>query len=212
MKKTILVLSFAILAVNFITAQFEYGLKVGMSTQSLNSDAIDLQNNTLSDLQLSLGEASYGYQVGLFAQFKIAGLTISPEVLINSNSYEYKLEEFNENGGFQKIVQDQYQYIDIPILVGFKLGPLRAYVGPEAHYFVNSFSKLASENGFEEQVNKLNYGAIAGAGLNAGRLRFDLRYELNFTDFEDHILFDGEGIDFNSDDSRLIFSVGYKLN
>ncbi|GLR16505.1 hypothetical protein GCM10007940_11200 [Portibacter lacus] len=197
---------------NMVSAQFEYGLRLGMSTQDVNTEALSLQNNSFSDLKISLGEASYGYHVGLYTQFKLAGITISPEITLNSNTYEYRLNEFNESGGVEKIIQDQYQYVDIPILFGIKLGPLRAYAGPEAHYFINSFSKLADENGFEEQVTKLQYGAIAGAGLNVGKLRLDVRYELNFSNFEDHILYNNEGLDFNSDDSRLIFSLGYKLN
>lgn len=212
MKKKMLFLCVGLFAINIAFAQFEYGLRLGMSTQDVNTDELLLQDNSFSDLRLSLGEASYGYHVGLYAQFKVAGITISPEINLNSNSYEYRLQEFNENGGIEKIIQDQYQYVDIPLLFGVKLGPLRAYAGPEAHYFINSFSKLASENGFEEQVTKLQYGAIAGAGLNVGRLRLDVRYELNFSDFEDHLFYNNEGIDFNSDDSRLIFSLGYKLN
>ncbi|WP_235293307.1 porin family protein [Portibacter lacus] len=212
MKRTILVLCVGIFTMNMVSAQFEYGLRLGMSTQDVNTEALSLQNNSFSDLKISLGEASYGYHVGLYTQFKLAGITISPEITLNSNTYEYRLNEFNESGGVEKIIQDQYQYVDIPILFGIKLGPLRAYAGPEAHYFINSFSKLADENGFEEQVTKLQYGAIAGAGLNVGKLRLDVRYELNFSNFEDHILYNNEGLDFNSDDSRLIFSLGYKLN
>ncbi len=194
---------------NFLSAQFEFGLRTGMSTQEIGTEEITLDN--VNQLKLGLANASYGYHFGVYGQFKLAGLTITPEVILNSNNYEYKLQEFNESGGFEKVIKDSYQYLDIPVLVGVKLGPLRAYAGPEIHYFVNSFSKLATEAGFSEQIDKLNYGAIAGAGLNIGRLRFDLRYELNFSDFEDNITYNNSEIDFNSDDSRWIFSLGYKL-
>jgi hypothetical protein len=212
MKKIILIFFLGILFVGTSSAQFEVGLRLGMSTQNVNTDQLTLQNTSFNELKISLAEASYGYHFGLFTQFRLGAFTIGPEVILNSNSYEYKLEEFNEEGGISKVVTDRYQYVDIPVLFGLKLGPLRAYAGPEVHYFVNSYSNLASENGFKEQIDKLNYGAIAGLGLNAGKLRVDVRYELNFTNFEDHILFNNEGIDFNSDDSRLTFSLGYKLN
>ena len=212
MKKSILfVCAFSFLT-NIAFSQFEYGLRLGISTQDVNKDQLLLSSTTFQDLKLSLNDASYGYHIGLYTQFKALGLTISPEVLFNSNSYEYKIEEVNESGTIEKIVKDNYQYVDIPVLVGLKLGPLRAYVGPEVHYFVNSFSKLADENGFNEQIQKLNYGAIAGAGLNVGKLRMDIRYEINFADFEDHIFYENNQVNFDNDDSRLVFSLGWKFN
>lgn len=212
MKKTFLIIILGLISAGATFAQFEVGLRLGMSSQNVNTKELTLQSTTLNGLKISLGEASYGYQFGLFTQVKFGSFTIGPEIILNSNSYEYKLQEFNEDGGVTKIISDSYQYLDVPILFGLKLGPLRAYAGPEVHYFVNSFSNLASENGFSEQIDKLNYGVIAGAGLNVGKLRLDLRYEMNFNNFEDHILFNGQGIDFNTDDSRVTFSLGYKLN
>jgi hypothetical protein len=212
MKKTILILFLGMVSAASSFAQFEVGLRLGMSSQNVSTDQLTLQSTTLNELRLSLGNASYGYHFGLFTQFKLGAFTIGPEVILNSNSYEYKLEEFNEEGGLSKIITDSYQYLDIPILFGVKLGPLRAYAGPEVHYFVNSYSALAKENGFAEQIDKLNYGAIGGAGLNVGKIRLDVRYELNLSSFDDNIVFNNQGIDFNSNNSRLIFSLGYKLN
>lgn len=212
MKKSFVITLAALMISNFAFAQFEYGLRLGMSTQDVNQDQLLLKSNSFEELKLSLNDASYGYHVGVYTQFKAFGLTISPEILLNSNTYEYKLEEISESGTLQKIVKDRYQYVDIPVLVGIKLGPLRAYVGPEVHYFINSYSNLLDENGFGEQANRLNYGAIAGAGLNVGKLRLDIRYEINFTDFEDHIFFENDQINFDNDDSRVVFSAAWKLN
>lgn len=193
-------------------SQFEYGIRMGASSQNVNTESFLLESNSLEDIKISLGDAAYGYHIGLYTQFKALGITISPEVIFNSNSYEYKLQEITEGSEVEKIVKDNYQYIDVPVLFGLKLGPLRAYAGPEVHYFVNSYSNLVKENGFEEQIDKLNYGAIAGAGLNVGKLRFDLRYELNFDNFEDHIFYENAQLNFDSNDSRLIFSLGWKFN
>ncbi|WP_235298988.1 outer membrane beta-barrel protein [Portibacter marinus] len=211
MIRNILVLAIILLSTTFLAAQFDFGLRAGVSTQAVNSDELELNNGT-SSIRVNLANASYGYHFGLYGQFKAGLITITPEILFNSNSYSYRIQEFSEAGAVDKIIDDKYQFVDIPVLVGLKLGPLRAYAGPEVHYFVNSYGKLAHENGFEEQVNKINYGGIAGAGLNIGKLRLDLRYELNFSDFEDHIMFDDGKVDFNTDDSRLIFSLGYRLN
>ncbi len=212
MKKSFLVLSLLLMVCFTAQAQFEYGVRFGASTQSVKGNELLLQSNTFDDLRVSLADASYGYHLGLYTQFKAFGLTISPELLFNSNSYEYRIQELNDVNTIEEVVTDRYQYIDIPVLVGLKLGPLRAYAGPEVHYFVNSYSNLLDRDGFSEQIDKVNYGAIVGAGLNVGKLRLDVRYEINFDDFEDHIFFDDNQLNFDSDDSRVIFSAGWRFN
>lgn len=212
MQKSFFFIVALLMGVNTLSAQFEYGLRFGASTQGVNTDQILLQSNDFNDLRLSLSNAAYGYHAGLYAQIKMLGMTISPEVNFNSNRYEYKIQEISDGEDIVQVFKDSYQYIDIPLLFGVKLGPFRAYGGPEAHYFVNSYSELVGQEGFDEQIEKLNYGAIVGAGLNMGRLRFDVRYEINFDDFEDHIFYQDNRLNFNSDDSRLIFSAGWKFN
>lgn len=212
MKKLLLFLCALIIAINLANAQFEYGIRMGVSTQGLNTDEILLESNTFHDLRVSLGEAAYGYHVGLYTQLRAFGLTISPELIFNSNSYEYKIIDGSLGEGVTKLIKDQYQYIDLPVLVGLKLGFLRAYLGPEVHYFINNYSKLLEHEGFQEQINKINYGAIAGAGVNLGKLRLDVRYEINFDDFESHIFYDNHQLNFNSDDSRIIFTAAWKFN
>jgi hypothetical protein len=212
MKKSALFIIALLLVFNIVNAQFEYGVRMGVSTQGLTTDENLLETNTFDELKIKLGESAYGYHFGVYGQVKAFGLTISPEVIFNSNTYNYTIQQFNEGQTVEKVLKDSYQYLDIPLLIGVKLGFLRAYAGPEVHYFVNSYSELVQEQGFNEQIEKVNYGGIIGAGLNLGRLRFDVRYEINFDDFEDHIFYQNNQLNFNSDDSRLIFSAGWKFN
>lgn len=211
MQKSIFIFAAAFLFSISLKAQFEYGLRMGVSSQNLKANDLFIASSNFNDVQIGLANASYGYHFGLFTQVKAFGFTISPEILFNSNEYEYRVQEIRDGQVINKVLKDRYQFIDIPILFGVKLGFLRAYAGPEVHYFVNSYSNLLNIEGINEAFERVNYGAILGAGMNLGRLRLDVRYEYNFDNFEDHIFFDNNPLNFNTDDTRMIFSVGWKF-
>ncbi len=192
-------------------AQVEFGLRMGVSSQDLKANDLFLESNNFNNVKVSLADASYGYQLGLYTQVKAFGLTITPEIHFNSNEYEYRVENFDEGETISKVLKDRYQYLDIPVLLGVKLAFLRLYAGPEVHYFVNSYSELVDYQGFNEAFEKVNYGAIVGGGINVGRLRLDLRYESNFSNFEDHLFYENNPLNFNTDDTRMIVSVGWKF-
>lgn len=211
MQKSFLVTLILFTVLFSAQAQFEYGVRMGVSTQDLKANDLFLESSNFNDVRISLADASYGYHLGFYTQFKAFGLTVSPEISFNSNEYQYRIENFDEGETISKVLKDRYQFIDIPVLFGVKLAFLRLYAGPEVHYFVNSYSELANYQGFNQAFEKVNYGAIVGGGLNIGRLRLDLRYESNFDNFEDHIFYDNNPLNFNTDDTRMIFSLGWKF-
>ena len=100
---------------------FTIGPKVGVSNTSMKlSDAVN---------EYESGDAKYSYHAGAFARITIASFYVQPELYFNSVKGEYvstdgsgQTYEFNKNK------------VDLPVLFGWKLGPLRLNAGPVASF------------------------------------------------------------------------------
>ncbi|MGM0582720.1 MAG: porin family protein [Bacteroidota bacterium] len=171
---------------------FTIGPKLGISNTSLS-----LKDNAE---KYQSGESKYSYHGGVFARIKITGFYIQPEAYFNSVNGEYtdatdpndvKTLEFNQNK------------IDMPILFGWKMGPLRINAGPVASF------NLDDEVDFDNSVSEYK-GAVfayqAGIGVDISKLIIDLRYEGNLSN--QAVLGNDEG---GVRVNQVMLSVGLKL-
>ena len=207
--KKVFVSSLLVLMVSFVSyGQFRVGLKFGTSSNNFSTSAIDIPGQSdFTDLKLALLKANYGVHAGLFAQLKIAGFFIQPEVMFNSTSSDYKLSQLGSSP-FDLIKRESYQNLDIPVLVGVGLGPLQLGVGPVGHVFINSSSDLFDVAGYSQKFKELKYGYQANAALAIGKLYIDIRYEGNLSKYGDHFNFYGKQYNFDKAPARIIGSIG----
>ena len=207
MKKVILSL---LLCSSFYMAQaqFDLGIKVGLSTTNLApSDLNLLSQNGSESLRLALDNANYGIHAGLVIRGQFNKFLFQPEILFNSNSVDFRTTDL-ANGGISELRNEKYQYLDIPVLFGAKLGPLRLLTGPVGHYFINSSSELTDFENYDQRFEEFTYGWIGGIGLDIWNLMLDFRYEGNFSKFGNHIVFAGEEYEFDDAPARFLFSLG----
>ncbi len=191
--------------------QFEMGMKMGISSTELSPKSI-LFNNGENDMSLSIREANYGFHFGLYTRVSLANLFIEPSFLLNSSSVDYDLtEEIFDTGIISNIRSEMYNNLDIPLMVGMKIGPFRIQGGPVAHIFLNSASDLTAINGYAQQFRNATYGLQGGLGIDVMKFRFDINYETNVSIFGDHITIDGDSYDFAQRPGRFVASLGYRF-
>lgn len=171
MKQTITTAIILILLVGYnAQAQiFTIGPKVGISSTTVKLK--DQTNNFKS------GDADYSYQIGAFARINILGFHIQPEAYFNSVQGEY-VSQGTVTGGDQTIKLNQNR-IDVPVLFGVKLGPLRLNAGPVASFNLNSET---DNDDFVNEYKNAVFAYQAGVGVDIANLTLDLRYEGNFSD------------------------------
>ncbi len=187
-------------------AQFKFGVRAGISTPNLDRESINQHG-----LNLAIKEAKYGYHLGLFARAPLGEtFYLQPEVLFNSNTVDFEIGELG-NGFVGNVLNEKYQNLDIPMMLGLKLGPLRLEGGPVGHVFVQSKSQLEGEvAGYTQRFKDFTMGYQAGLGLDIGRrLLLDVRYEGNVNDFGEHMRIAGEQINFSQNPSRIVMTVGF---
>lgn len=148
---------------------FRIGIKggVNLSAVKVASLSTNLENKT-------------GYQVGAFARI---GRTIffQPEVLFSAK--EANIDVLNSLTTNLPVVGFSQKSLDVPLLLGVKLGPLRVLAGPVATYAISASTNpdVALKSYFtgtsQEIVNRSSFGYQAGIGFDILNLSLDLRYE-----------------------------------
>lgn len=209
MKKTILAMFVLASAAQLVTAQndFKWGARLGLSTSEINVEEISVSEGA-RDFGLAVKDANYGIHFGLFAKLPLGSFFLQPEIVFNSNSVDFRVDSVSGSdvGG---VFKEKYQYVDIPIVLGYKFGPLRPQIGLVGHVFINSSNGL--KEAFEEyrpSFDEFTFGWQGGIGLELGRIIIDLKYEGNFQKFGEHIQIGDNQYNFSDSPSRLIASVG----
>ena len=141
--KKYLILLIALMASTATYAQFfTIGPKVGFSNSRLSLDEAR---------QIRSGASTVGFHAGLFTRFSVLGLYAQPELLFTQAGGQIEIQDqVSEN--FDQIQELTYNKIDVPIMLGFRMGNvLRVNGGPS---FSLILGQDARTEGTTEEVKK----------------------------------------------------------
>ena len=168
--KKIFLLSCMVIATSTVFAQlpsFDFGIKAGLNVSKLQSDVTAEENRM-------------GYQAGVFARLGGAGIYFQPELYLGTKGSEYP-NAAEVYSGNEKI---SFTTLDVPLLIGTKIGPgafnVRFMAGPVVSFLLDKDEPVASAS--QDVKDFRNYkdqalGLQAGAGVDISKLTLDLRYE-----------------------------------
>jgi opacity protein-like surface antigen len=208
MKKLIAIV-FVILLSLPAFSQINFGLKAGVSTTSLSMPTTKtITSGTTSFTVSGISTANYGFQGGLFMRVTLFGFYIQPELLFSTRTDSYTVT--NVQTTLATVAKQNFNKLDIPVMLGFKLGPLRINAGPSGSLLINSPKDLISNPDFKNNYNRMTFGYQAGLGFDLlNFLTFDLRYEGSLKKYQNQIQ-NLVGTKYNLDDrpNAFLFSVG----
>lgn len=193
-----------------VQGQIEFGVKAGLSTMDLtnNNILISGENNALD---INLKNVGYGHHFGLYTRLTLLGIYAESALLFNSNTINYNITEYSENGIVNLVKNEKYNKLDVPVIAGIKLGILRLQGGIVGHLSLNKTSDLIDFGGYREKINAANYGWQAGIGIDFWRLRLDLNYEGNKSAFGNSVLVGGQEYSLANSPSRVLLTAGFKF-
>jgi hypothetical protein len=199
MKKFLLLILIALLAIPAFS-QIKFGIKAGVSTTTVPTYNITTGTNTIEALK----NASYGIHGGVFLRLSLLGIYIQPEVLLATNTYEYTVNHAPNP------IKQTFNKLDVPVLVGLKLGPIRINAGPAATVQIGSPKALINDPNFKDLYRGTTFGFQAGAGFDLfKKLTFDVRYEGSLSGkFGDSITLGSQTFKLDSRQPSVLFSVG----
>jgi opacity protein-like surface antigen len=188
-------------------SQIKFGIRAGLTSSTVEADKIEFTNsNTTIE---TANDAKVGIQFGLFSQITLGGLFIQPELLLATSGGVIKVHDITNNTTTLK--DQRFTKVDLPVLVGAKMGPLRIGVGPVASMVLNSKSELTDLSGYDDKFKKATFGYQAGIGLDIWKLAIDLKYEGNLSKLGDGVTVAGEKRSFDSRTRQWILGVAYKF-
>jgi len=165
-------------------------LKAGVSTTSLSMPSIKtiLANNNTYTVD-ALTAAKYGFHGGAFVRLTLFGFYIQPELLFSTRTNEYTVSNTTTPSSVTSYVAKQsFNRLDLPVMLGLKLGPIRLNAGPTGSLLINSPKALISNPDVKNNYSKMTFGYQAGLGFDLlGRLTFDLRYEGSLKKYQNQI-------------------------
>ncbi|MDX9929110.1 MAG: porin family protein [Bacteroidales bacterium] len=207
MKKFFVVI-FALMIAVPAFSQLDWGIKAGVSTNNLVIDqTLDLPEAGTVLLE-SAKEASYGFHAGLFVRLSLLGIYVQPEILFSSAENKIKITE----DAVSEIQSQKFNKLDIPVMLGFKLGPVRINAGPAATIMLSSPKELFDTDNYESLYKSATFGYQAGLGVDLfDKLTVDLRYEGNLNQFGNEVTVGGETFELDQRSTAFILSLGLKF-
>jgi opacity protein-like surface antigen len=210
MMKKILAFILAVFIAIPAFSQISWGIKAGVSTNSISMDkAVQLTGQAGTYTVQALTNANYGYHGGLFVRLSLFGVYIQPEVLFATTENKYNVT--SPGVANPKEVIQKLNNLSIPVMVGFKLGPIRINAGPAASLAITTPKALITDQNLTNLYNKMSFGYQAGLGFDLFKiLTFDLRYEGSLRKYQTQIqnTVGGTKVSLDTRPNALLFSVG----
>ncbi len=166
-------------------AQVKFGPKVGMgATVTEIQTAVDAEGNVVDKFE----QANISTHAGLFLRLQLGGLYVQPEATIST-------------------LKD----LDIPVMLGCKLGPARIHAGP---YMRMAFDRnnLSTPEERRTMWEDARIGYQAGLGFDiTKKISLDARYEGNFSTFGNSVQVFGQERAIDTGDPQILLSLGYSF-
>lgn len=198
MKKIFLLISLCFILVQSYGQLVQVGAKVGINQGSLTGAP-----------NLGAANTTSGFVCGVFTKIGKSGLYLAPELL-----FTQRKGVFNTDSSLT--VTNSLWYMDIPILLGYKLAAFRFYAGPNFQFLLSAHQKAPS--GWEDPFfSKSNFNASAvgfqgGVGVNVGKIWLDIRYDGSVGDLGKTITTStGKQINYSTRSNMFQLTIGYRF-
>jgi opacity protein-like surface antigen len=203
MKKLFVILLALVLAAP-LYSQVKFGLKAGASTDFTFTDQT-FQGTDFEVILQNAKDAEWGFQGGVFMRASFAGFYIQPELILATATNSVTYDDV-EAGGAPVIYNQKFNKLNIPVLLGVKVGPLRLNAGPAASVMISDPKEIIEGATYK----KATFGYQAGLGFDLfKKLTVDLRYEGNLNQFGDQIVIGGETFVLDDRTGALLVQVGF---
>ena len=202
MKKFIVIVLALVLAAP-LYSQVKFGLKAGASTDFTFTNQT-FQGTDFEVILQKAKDAEWGFLGGVFMRASFAGFYIQPELLLATATNSVTYDDV-EAGGAPVVYNQKFNKLNIPVLLGVKVGPLRINAGPAASVMISDPKEIIEGATYK----RATFGYQAGLGFDLlKRLTFDLRYEGNLNQFGDEIEIRGQNFKLDDRTGALLVQVG----
>ncbi|MFP4060982.1 MAG: porin family protein [Bacteroidota bacterium] len=206
MKKIVVIHLLCWMILSSLSAQVKFGLRGGVSSSSILTDELITITEGVEEYHIENSNARLGFHMGLISRIEFFNLYLQPELLYSNTGGEVKVTDVIENEvNFRDMT---FNKIDIPVLVGTKIGPTRLQAGPVGSFIISEDANVLNRATYEENYKNMTIGFQVGGGIDLWMLAIDLKYEGNLSKLGDNVTIGDQDYDFDTRNPQWIFSVG----
>ncbi|WKN31305.1 porin family protein [Porifericola rhodea] len=185
---------------------FTFGPKIGLSSSKVR---------VMEDVEgIASGDSEVGFHAGLFARVSVLGFYVQPEAMFTSAKGNIVLDESVTNNA-ESIQELSYNKLDVPVMLGFKIGPLlRVNAGPTFSFILDQDIRsegAAAVEDVSQNYNDANVGYQVGVGLDISKIVIDLKYENNLNALGESVTIGGQEFETDMRNQLIQLSLGYQL-
>jgi hypothetical protein len=199
---------FTMLAFSVQAQVFRIGPRIGASSTAIEpQDLLIGSGEDFSELRIKLANSSPEIHGGLWTRLTILAFYLQPELLYSTYKGSYEIEV---DGGDPLTVEERFHDLNIPVMLGLKLGPVRANAGPVFHVALDNPKNLIDLEEMDRRFRSTTVGLQGGLGLDLGKkVILDVKYETNFGANRDEITLGSQTFEVSQRSSRMIVGLGY---
>jgi hypothetical protein len=124
----------------------------------------------------------------------------------------YTLAEYTDQQLIAKTIRNAtYRHLDIPLMLGFKMGFFRIQGGPVGNFLINELSDVTRTSEFDQKLKDATFSWQAGLGLDLWRFRLDTSYEGPLHAFGESFTLGGQQLQFSKNPGRVLITLGFRL-
>jgi len=205
MKKLILAVLITFLALPAFPQLLKFGIKAGAETTTVP----EYTSITSGQAAIDAAEnAQWGWHAGIFVRIKLLGIYLQPEAVFASQTFDYNVTDVSGNP--QGLLSQKFNRLSIPLLIGFKLGPVRINAGPAASIAIGSPEDLLNDPNFQDMYKSAVWGYQAGLGIDLfKKLTLDARYAGGFGSQDGSATISGQTFNFTNAPPSILISLGF---
>ncbi|MEY4274733.1 MAG: hypothetical protein RL638_1681 [Bacteroidota bacterium] len=189
---------------------FRLGIKGGVSMANIKTDGLTV--NGIGGFVVDNINSKSGYTAGAYMRLG-RKVFVEPELLFSYKNASFDILRTITSQQLQFDVR--YTSLDVPVMLGYRLGPIHFLAGPVFSYSMNSNSSIAEAIGLnlgslQAATQKAYISYTAGVGIDLLGLTIDLRYEGNVTDISKTVPLPA-GVNFSQKAALWQATLGLKI-
>jgi len=203
MKKLFAIILVVLIAIPAFS-QIKFGIKAGVTSSTVPT--YDVLSGT-TNIE-AVKDAAFGFHAGAFIRMTVLGIYLMPEVVFASTTYDYNVQTAPATPVIP--MSQKFNKLEIPVLLGLKLGPIRINAGPSATVLINSPKALIDDPDFKDMYRNATFGYQAGVGFDLFKtLTFDARYGGSLAKkFGDEVTIGSQTLSMDSREPTFMLSLG----
>jgi len=205
MKRSVLIVAaLTLFSFSSYAQLFTIGPKIGLSSSKINVKE-DVE-------EIVSGDAAVGFHAGLFTRVSLLGFYVQPEVLFTSASGNIVIDDQDLTNNVEEVQQLTYNKVDIPVMVGFKIGGLlRLNAGPTFSILLDNDARESADFIQDIDTESATVGYQVGVGLDISKLVIDLKYENNLSTLGQNVTIAERQFETDLRNSLFQLTLGWKL-